>query len=61
MSGKSTVFLARPEQFELVAENQLGAEGFASPAISAGRLFLRTAAGEGNARRETLYCIGNKE
>ena len=61
MSGKSTVFQASPEKFELVAQNQLGTEGFASPAISAGRLFLRTAAGEGNAHRETLYCIGNKE
>jgi outer membrane protein assembly factor BamB len=61
MSGKSTVFRAVPEKFELVAENQLGSEGFASPAISQGRLFLRAAAGEGNARRETLYCIGTKE
>ena len=61
MSGKSTVFQAQPEKFELVAENQLGAEGFASPAISRGRLFLRTAAGEGTARRETLYCIGAQE
>ena len=61
MSGKSTVFRANPEKFELVAENPLGAEGFASPAISQGRLFLRTAEGEGDARRETLYCIGTSD
>lgn len=61
MSGKSTVFRATPEKFELVAENQLGEEGFASPAVSQGKLFLRTALGEGNTRRETVYCLGTKE
>ena len=61
MSGKSTVFRANPEKYELVAENQLGTEGFASPAVSRGQLFLRTVQGEGSGRTETLYCIGKKE
>lgn len=60
MSGKSTVFRASPEKFELVAENQLGDEGFASPAISQGELFLRTATASRGNRTETLYCIGHR-
>jgi len=58
MSGKSTVFRASPEKYEQIAENQLGTEGFASPAVSRGQLFLRAVQGEGSARQETLYCIG---
>jgi hypothetical protein len=37
-------------QFDVVAENQLGEETYASPAISNGLMFLRGA--------EHLYCIG---
>ncbi|MCY2964680.1 MAG: PQQ-binding-like beta-propeller repeat protein [Planctomycetota bacterium] len=59
MSGKTTVFRANPEKYELVAQNTLGTEGFASPAVSGGRLYLRTATGEGKDRKETLYCIGS--
>ena len=58
MAGKSTVFRADSAKFTRVAENQLGDEGFASPAVSAGRLYLRTAEGSGPGRQEWLYCIG---
>lgn len=58
MAGKTTVFRANPAKFELVAENQLGTDGFASPAISDGQLFLRVGDGDGPDRLETLYCIG---
>lgn len=58
MSGKTTVFRANPEWYEAVAENQLGTEGFASPAISAGRLYLRVADASAGPRQEWLYCIG---
>lgn len=58
MSGKTTVFRANPEWYEQVAENQLGAEGFASPAISRGQLFLRVADESKDVRQEWLYCIG---
>lgn len=61
MSGKTTVFKASPKAFELVAENQLGTEGFASPAVSGDRLFLRVAEEGRNGRSETLYCIGHRE
>jgi len=58
MEGKTTVFRANPEKFEPVAENQLGSEGFASPAISGGQLFLRVVDQTGGSRQEWLYCIG---
>jgi len=58
MSGKTTVFKASPTSFELVGENQLGTEGFASPAVSRNQLFLRVADDSGGRREEFLYCIG---
>lgn len=56
--GTTYVFKANPQAFELVAENVLGDESFASPAVSGNHLFLRVAAQEGNKRQEYLYCIG---
>ncbi|MBS0205506.1 MAG: PQQ-binding-like beta-propeller repeat protein [Planctomycetes bacterium] len=61
MSGKTTIFRATPEQFDLVAENQLGTEGFASPGISKGQLFLRVADSSHGPRQEWLYCIGEQD
>lgn len=58
MGGKTTVFRANPQQFELVAENRLGTDAFSSPAVSDGQLFLRVGDGRGANRQETLYCIG---
>lgn len=57
--GTTYVFKANPERYESVAENQLGAESFASPAVSGDRLFLRTATGNGDSRQEFLYCLGS--
>jgi outer membrane protein assembly factor BamB len=56
--GKTTIFKANPEKFELVAENQLGNEAFATPVACGGRLYLRVADNAGGKRQETLYCIG---
>ena len=47
--GKCTVMKAGPA-FVRVAENELGEKCLASPAISAGKIFIRTEA--------NLYCIG---
>ncbi|MCC7421293.1 MAG: PQQ-binding-like beta-propeller repeat protein [Planctomycetaceae bacterium] len=55
--GTTYVFKATPERFELVAENVLGDESMASPAVAGGRLFLRVASNSGP-RKETLYCLG---
>ncbi len=55
--GTTWVFKDSPDRFELISENQLGEEGFATPSIAGGRLFIRTATGSGPRRQETLYCI----
>jgi len=56
--GTTYVFKADPRGFELVAENELGDESFASPTICGNRIYLRVAEGRGASRQETLYCIG---
>ncbi len=58
--GEHFVIKANPEKFELVAKNQLGEEGFATPTIIGGRIYARTAHGEDSGRKETLYCLGEK-
>jgi outer membrane protein assembly factor BamB len=47
--GLTTIFRASPESYQEVAANDLGEFCYATPAISNGRLYLRT---DGN-----LYCI----
>jgi outer membrane protein assembly factor BamB len=59
--GTTFVFRPNPEQFDLVAENKLGDDSFASPAVSRGQLFLRVAKRDGGERQEFLYCIGKVE
>ncbi len=53
--GTTFVFKADPENFESVAENRLGEEGFATLSICSGQIFIRTTIGRGQG---TLYCIG---
>ena len=60
-SGKATVFKADPQGFERVAEQQLGDEAFATPSVSANRLYLRVAQRDGDMRQEVLYCIGRPD
>ncbi len=56
--GKLYVLRANPERFELVAENQIGDDSFASPAILGGQIFLRVGQGGRGGRQEKLYCFG---
>ena len=58
LRGKTYVFEATPNHFELLAQNQLGDEVYASPVICGSRVYLRVAA-HGDKRQEFLYCIGN--
>ena len=51
-AGKTFV-LKTGAKFELVATNDLGDGGFATPAVCGGRIFLRT--------NQFLYCIGNRD
>lgn len=57
--GMLYVFKPNPEKLDLVSENQVGSDSFASPAICGGQVFLRVGHGQGNARKEMLYCFGN--
>ncbi|MDZ4848369.1 MAG: PQQ-binding-like beta-propeller repeat protein [Pirellulaceae bacterium] len=57
--GTHYVFRASPVRFEMVAQNELGSESFASPAVVGKELFLRVANQTGNQRQEVLYCITN--
>lgn len=56
--GKIFVIKPNPEKLELVAENQLGEEIFASPVVCRDRILIRSAKYDGESRSETLYSIG---
>lgn len=56
-AGTVYVFAANPQRFELIAENRVGQEAMASPAVSGNELFLRVAHGTGETRQEYLCCI----
>jgi outer membrane protein assembly factor BamB len=57
VAGVTSVFEATPERFQLLAQNQLGTEAFASPAICGDRIYLRVAQ-TGDSRQEYLYSVG---
>lgn len=57
-NGAWYVFKPNPQRYEAVAENQLGEEGFASPAVVRNQMFVRTATSSGGKRQEWLYCLG---
>ncbi|MCC6511459.1 MAG: PQQ-binding-like beta-propeller repeat protein [Pirellulaceae bacterium] len=55
--GTMYVLAATPDRFTMLAENRVGEESMASPAVSGNQLFLRVATGSGDGRREKLVCI----
>lgn len=57
LGGVTSVFEATPERFQLLAQNRLGDEVFASPALCDSRIYLRVAE-TGETRQEYLYCVG---
>ena len=59
LAGKTFVFEANPDEFKLLATNQLGDEVYASPIVSGDRLYLRVAFKD-EERQEFLYAIGTK-
>ena len=60
-TGSFFVFKADPSRFERLAENKLGDEVFATPAICDGQIFARVAHRKDDSREEMLYCIGKDE
>ena len=59
-AGQCFIFKANPHQFELVAENKLGDEVYATPAICGSRIYMRVVERAGGTRQEMLYCLGTK-
>ena len=59
-SGKTFIFKATPEAFDLVAENQLGEEVFATPTLCGDRIYMRVAHQTNGQRQEMLYCLGQR-
>lgn len=57
LRGVTSVFEATPQHFKMIAQNELGDEAFASPAICGNRVYLRSAK-KGDPRQEYLWCIG---
>jgi hypothetical protein len=57
-SGQTFIFKATPTQFVAVAENKLGDEVYATPAICGGRIYMRVVEHAGEQRQEMLYCLG---
>lgn len=57
-AGTTFVFKANSRGCEVIAENQLGEEAFATPTICGSRIYLRVAAQQNGQRQETLYCLG---
>jgi outer membrane protein assembly factor BamB len=57
--GQTFVFRPGSDSVELVANNKLGDEVFATPTICGGRIYLRIATNHDGQRQETLYCLGN--
>jgi outer membrane protein assembly factor BamB len=56
--GQTFVLKPGLESVELVAENKLGDEVFATPTICGGRIYLRVAFHRDGMRQEMLYCLG---
>lgn len=59
-AGKTYILKASPDAFELVGENQLGTDVYATPTYVGSRIYMRVAAQRDGKREESLYCIGNK-
>ena len=55
--GVTTVYRATADGFEKLAENRLGEECYASPAVVGDTLLIRSASGSGARRQDRLYCV----
>lgn len=58
--GTTFVVKPNPEEFELVATNQLGSSSFASMTMLDNRIYTRVATGRRADRKEWLYCLGEE-
>jgi len=56
-TGRTYVFKATPKGLDIIGENRLGDEVFATPAICGSRIYMRVAV-KAKTRQEKLFCIG---
>ena len=59
--GTTFIYRATSKECELIAENQLGDEVFATPTICGGRIYTRVAKRQDDVRQEFLYCLGQTD
>lgn len=59
--GTTFIYRATSKECELIAENQLGDEVFATPTICGGRVYTRVAKRQDDVRQEFLYCLGQTD
>jgi outer membrane protein assembly factor BamB len=59
-AARTFVFKANPKEFDLVKENKLGDEVYATPTVCGGRIYLRVVVKDKGMRQEKLFCIGEK-
>lgn len=60
-AGRTFIFKAKPDAFELVAENQLGDDVLATPTICGNCIYMRVAFQRDGQRQEMLYCLGKSQ
>lgn len=59
--GRTFIFKANPKAFELIAENKLADEVFATSVICGSRIYMRVANRKDDQRQEMLYCLGKRK
>ena len=55
--GEIFVFRARPDKYEVLAQNQLGDDVFPTPTFLDGQIFARVGFRKGEVREEMLFCF----
>ena len=59
-AGKTYIFAASTTAFELLEENKLGSDVYATPTYCGSRIYMRVSEQRNGKREELLYCIGKK-
>ncbi len=60
-AGTTFLFKASADEFELLAENTIPGEVYATPVIAGSRIYMRIAEMQDGKRQEMLYCLGTDE
>ena len=58
--GKTFVYGCDPNEFKLLATNQLGDDVFATPTFVGGRIYTRVVVKKNGQRQEMLFCLGEE-